>query len=133
MAEHSDTTERLLNLHNGADIIINLYPLRVLFGRDALGRFGFSPGDRLRMGRLSPRVLDWDVTMKIGSAHAWSYYYRRPEIAAVMGPLLVFSNGPSQSFTPMIGSRISRESKPPALLLRDSTRTEESSAMRSGL
>lgn len=130
-------TEWLLNIKNGADFVINLYPMRALFGRQALGRFGFSPGDRLRMGVLSARLTEWDATMSIGSGHAWAYYYRRPEIAALMGPVLVYSN-PHAPTVPLTKANPSQQQTPkmsvePSKILRDSTLTDETSARRSGL
>lgn len=131
-------TEWLLNIKNGADFVINLYPMRTLFGRQALGRVGFSPGDRLRMGALSARVTEWDATMGIGTSHAWAFYYRRPEIAALMAPLLVYTNPqiPSLPLTKANSpaqptTRVSVQPAPK--ILRDSTRTEETSPTRSGL
>jgi hypothetical protein len=131
-------TEWLLNIKNGADMVINLYPMRTLFGTQALGRVGFSPGDRLRMGNLAARITEWDATMGIGPSHAWVFYYRRPEIATLMAPVLVYSNPhrPSLPLTktnPSTQTKPTLSTKPSANILRDSTRTDESSATRSGL
>jgi hypothetical protein len=127
----------LLNIHNGADVVINLYPMRTLFGRQALGRVGFSPSDRFRMGALASRVSNWDVTMSIGTGHAWSYYYKCPEIAAVMAPVLVFSNGATQDTSAGTAAPQTAPAqviqKPSTPLLRDSSRIQETSPTRSGL
>lgn len=131
-------TEWLLNIKNGADFVINLYPMRTLFGQQALGRVGFSPGDRLRMGTLSSRITEWDATMSIGPSHAWAFYYRRPEIAALMGPVLAYPN-PQLPSVPLTQAEQPNDSKPrvggkpSANVLKDSTRTQEMSGIRSGL
>lgn len=135
-------TEWLLNLRNGADIVINLYPLRALFSPQALGRVGFSPRDRLRMGPLSTRIYEWDVTMGIGAAHAWSFYYSRSDIGRVIAPYLVYAQAPPHSITaapspkntPTVSTPV-RQTAQPILprVLRDSTRTRPTSATRRGL
>ena len=126
------SAEWLFNIRNGADFVINLYPMRTLFGRQALGRVGFSPGDRLRMGVLAARISEWDATMMIRTGHAWANYYHRPEIAAMMAPVLVFSD--RNSTVPVVrqsvpGSNISQKAGP----LRDSTHHSKFSAIRPGL
>jgi hypothetical protein len=135
------TTEWLLNVRNGADFVINLYPIRTLYGRQALGRVGFSPGDRLRMGVLATRITEWDVTRPIGTGHAWANYYSRPEIAAVMAPVLVFSDRPlvtpfAKQTAPSDGGSTLQaisKSKPTEEVLQDSTESKKSSGVRSGL
>ena len=92
-------TEWLLNVRNQADFVINVYPWRTLFGQQALGRMGLSPGDRRQMGWLSARVTEWDVTRKVGSQHAWAFYYTQPDIAAVIAPALFFSDAPRPAFS----------------------------------
>lgn len=134
-------TEWFLNLKNGADFVINLYPFRSLFGRQALGRVGFSPTDRRRMGPLSSRVYEWDVTMGIGAGHGWSFYYSRPDIGRVIAPYLVFAQASPHRITvapaktsPAVSAPVPQTAKPiPPRLLRDSTRTRRTSTTRRGL
>ncbi|MCA9069276.1 MAG: hypothetical protein KDA84_10155, partial [Planctomycetaceae bacterium] len=128
----------LLNLKNGADIVINLYPLRGWFARQALGRVGFSPSDRLRMGSLASRIYEWDVTMGIGAGHAWSFYYSRPDIGRVIAPYLVFAKLPPHQITatptqiaPVVSTPVPQTAKPtPPRVLRDSIRIPQKTVTR---
>ncbi len=132
-------TEWLLNINNQADFVINLYPLRSIISGHALGRFGFSRRDRQRMGLLSARVTEWDATRLIAARHAWVFYYSRPEIATVMGPLVgYFQNQPVATTAPK--QRVSYPSfsdhhltTSPPRVFRDSTHTPLSTSIRSGL
>ena len=86
-------TEWLLNMRNQADFALNLYPIRTFYGKQALGRVGFSPRDRFLMGPLAARITEWDVTWAIRTEHAWVFYYHNREIGNVIAPVLAFAAG----------------------------------------
>ncbi len=86
-------TEWLLNMRNQSDFALNLYPIRTFYGKQALGRVGFSPRDRFLMGPLASRLTEWDVTWAIRTEHAWVFYYHNREIGSVVAPALVFAAG----------------------------------------
>ena len=85
-------TECLLNLRSRRDPALALYPLRKPFGHRSLGRLGFKASDRHRLGGLSARAAELDVTRCIGSDHKWPHYYRRPELADAIVPYVYFAD-----------------------------------------
>ncbi len=125
-------TERLVNMRNQADFALNLYPIRTFYGKQALGRVGFSPRDRLLMGPLASRITEWDVTWAIRTEHAWVFYYHNRKIANVIAPVLAFATGQQPAPPVQLGQRPSAAKLPPAVL-RDSTRLQAFSSTRSGL
>ncbi len=86
-------TECLLYMRNDHDSVLNLYPLRRVFSRRALGEKGLSRKDHKRLGYLNAKVVQLDVTRIIQLGHMWNNYYIHPELAAAIEPYVYFDDG----------------------------------------
>lgn len=86
--------EGLLNIRNECDLALGLYRFRKPFGRRAISRSGFTRKDVARMGQLTARVAEMDVTDIVGTGHMWPNYYTRPEIACGLVPWVYFEEQP---------------------------------------
>ena len=86
-------TECLLYMRNDHDSVLNLYPLRRVFSRRALGEKGLSRKDHERLGYLNAKVVQLDVTRIIQLGHMWNNYYIHPELAAAIEPYVYFDDG----------------------------------------
>lgn len=84
--------ERLVNVVNRDDILLQIYPMKEAFGVPALGQTGLLPGDRRMLGTLSNKAREIDVTPLVGAAHMMPNYFRRPEIANVIAPHVFFDD-----------------------------------------
>lgn len=82
--------ECLLNFRNRHDVALGAYPLRRPFSRAALARTGFTQDDVERLGWLSAKLAEADVTHLVGCGHIWPHYYSHPEIARAMVPYVYF-------------------------------------------
>jgi hypothetical protein len=85
-------SEAAVNLKNRCDGPLFFYPLARPFARPALATVGWTDGDRERMGWLSQRAMEIDVTPLLGRAHLWPDYFTRPEIGSVLGPFITFAD-----------------------------------------
>lgn len=83
-------TESLLNFRNRDDFALRMYPLRLPFGRESLGRVGFNSYDRNVLGSNYSKVRDVEVTSVLGVKHIWPWFYNQPQIAQMLAPYLFF-------------------------------------------
>jgi len=72
----------LLNLRNGRDAALKVYPLRRPFSSRALGSSGFTRSDRKKLGNFNCKLKELDVSDYVGHEHFWPEYFTRPVIAA---------------------------------------------------
>ncbi len=85
------STQCLLNMTNCYDPALAVYPFRMpLLVRPALGMTGLTRLDRRRLGPMSRKVLDFDVTPIIGASHYWPYYFQQPGLAMAMRNYVYF-------------------------------------------
>lgn len=84
--------EGILNLKNGLDLPLVLYPLRRPFANRSLARAGLTRRDRERQGNLTCKMAELDVKWIIGTGHMWPNYSRHPEIAYAISPYLYFAD-----------------------------------------
>lgn len=96
--------ECLLNLQSRRDLALLLYPLQRPFARRALGRTGFLPKDRARLGWLNGKISELNITRFVESGHMIPHYYRQPTIACWMAPWLYYSDGESANSDDANGS-----------------------------
>jgi hypothetical protein len=85
-------TECLLNLKNGKDPALMIYPFRRIGSSRALGYCGFTAKDHRELGALDRRVKDWDVSDSIGLGHLWPNYARRPWLASSLRNYFYFAD-----------------------------------------
>jgi hypothetical protein len=93
--------ECILVMRNAHDAALAFYPLRRPFSRAALGERGLSYHDFRKLGPMGTKVCEIDVSASVHMAHAWSCYYRRPELAVAIAPFIYFDEAaPSFSLPP---------------------------------
>ena len=80
------------SLRQAAKRYNRFYPLRRPFSRQAIGETGITLWDRARLGILSIRAIDLDVSPLIGLGHTWPYYYNEPRIARAIVPYTHFAD-----------------------------------------
>ncbi len=85
-------TECLLNFKSRHDLALKIYPLQRLFARRALGRTGFLPKDRAKLGWLKGKISELNITHLVEYGHMIPHYYRQPRIASWMSPWLYYSD-----------------------------------------
>jgi len=85
------STECLLNMINCHDPALLTYPFRLpLLVRSALGQSGLTNGDRRRIGGVSNKVYNYDVTQLIGASHYWPHYFQKPRLAMAIRNYVYF-------------------------------------------
>jgi len=97
-------TECLLSMRTRHDRALAFYPLRYPFAKKSLGRKGFTSKDRRKLGWLSCRVAECDVTNMIQHHHFWQYYVRFPNLAHSVVPYAYYPDIQQQqaAATPMV-------------------------------
>lgn len=84
------STEALINLSNKTDFPLWFYPLRRPFAARALAITGIMDRDRAKIGEMSYKLVNCDVSDIIGYGHYWGHYYNRPEIACAIRNYVFF-------------------------------------------
>jgi esterase/lipase superfamily enzyme len=84
------STECLLNLQNPDDPALKLYPLRRPLASRALGAVGFTEKDRCKLRGWSAKVIDCDVSGRVGHTHLWPHYFRDQGIAQAIHNFVYF-------------------------------------------
>lgn len=84
--------EGILNLVNHTDAALHFYPMRKVFSRKAIAVTGLTRWDRIRLGPLGQKVIDYDVTRLIGLGHFWPNYYDEPSIGLAISPYVYFTD-----------------------------------------
>jgi hypothetical protein len=82
--------ELIVNLQNRRDLALRFYPLHRPLTAPAAGRLGFPDVDRRRIGPLSQKLVDIDVTPLIRLGHIWPHYYTQPQLAQAIAPHVHF-------------------------------------------
>jgi hypothetical protein len=82
--------ELIVNLQNRRDLALRFYPLHRPLTAPAAGRLGFPDVDRRRIGPLSQKLVDLDVTRFIRQGHIWPHYYSQPQLAQTIAPHVFF-------------------------------------------
>jgi hypothetical protein len=82
--------DALLNVRNSQDWALAFYEWRRPFAGAALGKDGLYNDDRRRLGEMSGKIREVDVTRMLGTDHLWPSYIRRPEIATATVPYVYF-------------------------------------------
>lgn len=85
-------SESIVNLRNGQDYALILYPLRLPLGRQPLGLVGFNWYDRRLLGTQYGKIRDVDVTSLIHLGHIWPRFYEHPEIAQTLAPYIFYQD-----------------------------------------
>lgn len=83
-------TECIVNLQNRKDLALAVYPLHRPFAGRALGRIGLLRRDTRKLGAETQKVTNLDVTEIEGHNHLWPGYFRSPEIAAAIAPVIYY-------------------------------------------
>lgn len=94
-----ENTESLLNFRNRDDFALRMYPVRLPLGREAMGRVGFSWGDRRELGPNYDKIRDVEVTSVLGLKHIWPWFYNQPQIGELLTPYLFFQDDLPQKLT----------------------------------
>lgn len=76
------STESVLNLRTRHDYALWLYPLGSV--QRPLGWSGLTDRDVRKLGALSRKLCEFDVTDLVGTGHNWEHYYHEPRIAYKM-------------------------------------------------
>lgn len=82
--------EVILNLRNRTDFPLMFYHFRRPISRRALAVTGVTDRDRNKLGEMSDKVDELDVTDRISYGHLWKHYYRDPSIAAAIRHYVFF-------------------------------------------
>jgi hypothetical protein len=110
-------TEGVLNVRNSHDLVLSLYPLRIPFGDESLGRGGFTQLDRWRLGEWNAKVSELEVAPLVQHAHVWPSYFKSKSLASAFVPYVYFADD-GQHAPPVLGEkrinfvRTSRDSRP---------------------
>ncbi len=91
--------EAILNLVNRRDRALGFYPLHRPLTLAAAARSGFTPGDRQSIGPQSQKLVDYDVTERVGTGHVWPTYYTNAGIAQSIAPYVLFHDQPALAAT----------------------------------
>ena len=102
-------TECIVNLQNRQDLPLAFYPLYRPFAGRALARSGLTRRDTRKLGATSEKVINLDVTDIQGHNHLWPGYFRSPEIAAAIAPVIYYPGVAQFQSTP----EYDRPSAPP--------------------
>lgn len=84
--------EGILNTVNRTDLALHFYPMRRIFSRKAIAVTGVTRWDQKRLGHLANKVIDYDVTERIGMGHFWPNYYEEPSIGLAISPYVYFTD-----------------------------------------
>ncbi len=82
--------ECIVNLRNRKDFALAFYPLHRPFAGRALARSGLTRRDTRKLGPLSDKLINVDVTEIEGHNHLWPGYFQSPEIAAAIAPVIYY-------------------------------------------
>ena len=88
--------EAIVNLRNKYDFPLLFYPLRRPIAKRALAITGVTSRDRSKMGDWNEKIVDHDVSDRIGYGHLWRHYYNDPTIAANIRHYVYFDESGSQ-------------------------------------
>lgn len=88
--------EAIVNLRNKTDFPLLAYPMRRPLAKKALAITGITHRDRATMGDWGDKIIDHDVTDRIGYGHLWCHYYRDQTIAAEIRHYIYFDESGSQ-------------------------------------
>lgn len=88
--------EAILNLRNKCDFPLLFYPLRRPAAKRALAITGITNNDRGKMGDEGEKIVDLDITDRVGYGHIWCHYYNDPTIAADIRHYIYFDESGSQ-------------------------------------
>ncbi len=86
--------EAILNLVNRRDRALGFYPLHRPLTLAAAARSGFTAGDRQSIGPQNRKLVDYDVTERVGTGHVWPTYYTNAGIAQSISPYVFFHDQP---------------------------------------
>jgi len=86
--------EGILNLQNRHDAALAFYPLHRPSAGRALARTGLTSRDRHTLGAWSAKLIDLDVTERVGHRHVWTAYLDQPSIAQQIAPYVFFNDAP---------------------------------------
>jgi hypothetical protein len=84
--------ERVLVMHNTRDGWLTIYPLRKVISDRSLGKGGLGQDDRIALDGLNSKVVELNAAEFTGIGHAWSHYYKRPELASALLPYAHFQD-----------------------------------------
>jgi Alpha/beta hydrolase of unknown function (DUF900) len=93
-------TECIVNLQNRKDLPLAFYPLYRPFAGRAIARSGLTRRDKSKLGPQSEKFINLDVTMTQGHNHLWPGYFRRPDIAAAIAPVIYYPGVAQYTDTP---------------------------------
>lgn len=82
--------ERVLVMRNSRDGWLTVYPLRKGISERSLGKGGLGQDDRFALDALNHKIVELNTAEFTGIGHAWSHYYRRPELATALVPYTYF-------------------------------------------
>ena len=93
-------TECIVNLQNRRDLPLAFYPLHRPFAARALARTGLTRRDTRKLGSSSEKIINLDITQTQGHNHLWPGYFRCPEIATAIAPVIYFPGAAQSVDTP---------------------------------
>ena len=113
--------ECIVNLQNRRDLPLAFYPLYRPFAGRAIARSGLTRRDIRQLGPQSEKFINLDVTETQGHNHLWPGYFRVPEIAAAIAPVIYYPGVAQYADSPPseqpMAPQVERRLAPPPTLL----------------
>lgn len=107
--------DSIVNMKNRGDTALSFYTMRSFVSAEALARIGWTARDRARMGWLSAKAIEIDISNMVGWGHMWHHYSSRPAIARTMMPYVYYADASSASpSAPAPQDRVPVPPTPPA-------------------